>query len=640
MDYDPEGSGEGDEEIFEPFSGRNGAICLIDCSERSFVNEAQFFKEGFLVIRSMMLNGIIASEKDMVGSLYLALLGSFFRKALNFQLGIVFFNVEHSPPPTEEKDKEATDCTYKNVAVFMNLKQTSADSVKFINNFIKNDFFDFPARYGHTETNAHSLTDALWLSSKMFKSADYKLQEKVIFLLTARPDPFVRGSDDEKGAFKKAKDLQDSGISLEIVPLCDDFDLQPFYGQFSEIVMGEPLTWDQMKPKDIRDRLKQRTFCPNFKKRPLNKVKMTIAEGIELSVALYATSRKAKPPPKVALTKDTGEVITTKMVHEIPVETAGPAAAMEVDEGSVELRAVLPSDQSRYVEVGGEKVVFTNHEYLQTKRLMESGIKLIGFRPAEDVQATLHLRSPLFIYPHEENVKGSMELFTALWMKCKELNQVGFALLVSRQGAHPKKVYLVPQEAFESGHYARSDGFRVHFIPYVTNIRSLDFLKATDFSDSTPEEVALMKKVVKGLRVKYVPEAFENPNVTTKYAQIEATILDEELEPMTDTTMPVLSAQDERLENLMEEFEGLFGEDVAVAEKRKPTKATAPRAKVQKTTDPAEVINSYKNGKLEKLTVDQLKAFLTEHGEGGLSKLKKSDLVVRVNEVIEDKGLA
>lgn len=101
---------------------------------------------------------------------------------------------------------------------------------------------------------------------------------------------------------------------------------------------------------------------------------------------------------------------------------------------------VLKSEERRMVEVQGEQIVFTKDELKQAKQFNERGMHLIGFLDGncvtnlnaagessdESASGFNHFtwyRSPgYFIYPDEERVTGSRDLFAALLKRCHALN--------------------------------------------------------------------------------------------------------------------------------------------------------------------------------------------------------------------------
>lgn len=192
----------------------------------------------------------------------------------------MFYNTEKSPPPIGEKDTSATVET-KNIAMFLNIKGVCADSIKFIRRYKENEINDFPDVYGHCETNANCLNDAIWIASKMLRGCDYKLKESRILVLTDNSSPFQHDSYEERNAFKKAEDLRDSGITVTVVPMSDSFSGDPFYSQFIATVFDSDLSEiqaDLSNPSQQREHLLLRVFQKEFTKRCNSRVKFHLGE--------------------------------------------------------------------------------------------------------------------------------------------------------------------------------------------------------------------------------------------------------------------------------------------------------------------------------------------------------------------------
>jgi len=72
--------------------------------------------------------------------------------------------------------------------------------------------------------------------------------------------------------------------------------------------------------------------------------------------------------------------------------------------------------------VQGEKAVFTHQEVKELKYVHETGIKLIGFLNKDIFDNFTWFRSPgYFLYPDEERIAGSKDLFVALLKRCSTL---------------------------------------------------------------------------------------------------------------------------------------------------------------------------------------------------------------------------
>lgn len=557
---------------------------------------------------------------------------------------MLFYNVEKSLPPLNEEDGNST-IDAKNVSVFLSLKSVSADSIKCIQNYGENDLNDLPEKYGHCETNPGCLNDAFWIAMKLLRNCGYKLNQSKILVLTDNPQPFERDSAEERNAFKKAEDLRDSEIIVTVVPMTDTFSGKPFYSNFLSIVCEDDSHNEFLEhPSQQREALVERVFQKDFRKRCNQRIKFHFGHGLDMSVGIYSMYRIAKPPKKVLLKTENDEVVQAKRVNVINVpdeigdEDPSPSAPPPTTLND------MPMEVKKYQRIGEEKIAFTTNEFTQMKRVREPGLILLGFKPRSAFNETTHLNGPSFMFPDETILKGSTQLFVALWKKCIEMKKVAYGILIERINAHPKLVALVPQQEMQTERIQRYDGFRIEFIPYADCIREIEAFNEQLSCETTQEGVDLMKNLIKSLRFRYNPACFSNPVVQGRYDVIEASIFSKETAPETkDTTKPAVEIQDKKIEPLIEKFNEIFvqeEEEEATTTKRPLSSGVTRPAKVAKTFDLNDIQEAYNNNTLNSLTGDCLKAFLAKQNIKGLSKLKKQELVDMVQEIMEEREMA
>lgn len=83
---------------------------------------------------------------------------------------------------------------------------------------------------------------------------------------------------------------------------------------------------------------------------------------------------------------------------------------------------VLKSEDRKMAMIQGEKAIFTSEEIKQAKQGFERGVKLIGFMDTSDFNHFSWYRSGgYFLYPDEELITGSRDLFVALLKRCYSL---------------------------------------------------------------------------------------------------------------------------------------------------------------------------------------------------------------------------
>lgn len=255
------------------FGGREGLLALIDCSDSMF-NEASGkhnFREALELIEAVMKNKIITSDKDLIG--------------------IVLYNTEHSPPPPDDSEIETGIVVPKHTAIFMPLASPSADSIRKVINFRESeDLFDFGRKFGHS--NDSNFSDVLWLCSRLFTRCGYKLEQSSIVLFTSNDEPHSAGSYQYQQSYVKARDLQQLGVNLVLVPMVAEFDGSKFYQEFICTVTDEdPEQFRFPCYQESRDCLLNRIFRRDFRKKALSHINFQLSEDVALGVNIYSLSR-------------------------------------------------------------------------------------------------------------------------------------------------------------------------------------------------------------------------------------------------------------------------------------------------------------------------------------------------------------
>ena len=182
-----------------------------------------------------------------------------------------------------------------------------------------------------------------------------------------------------------------------------------------------------------------------------------------MAVSTYNLVQRASKPPKVVLARDTNEPIIRQRNFVHP-RTGAP---------------LLPSDIDMYQEYGERKIRFTPDEVKATMVMeMKPGLRLIGFRPLDELKFSQYVRPCNFIYPDEMRIKGSRTLFSALLQRCLAKSVMILCSYKSRERSAPTFVGLIPQDEVKEN----QDGNGAQIMPpgtksLVVNSRSFHNLK-------------------------------------------------------------------------------------------------------------------------------------------------------------------
>uniref|UniRef100_A0A182PKS9 ATP-dependent DNA helicase 2 subunit 1 n=1 Tax=Anopheles epiroticus TaxID=199890 RepID=A0A182PKS9_9DIPT len=606
---------DGEEDDHEDaFAGRSGLILTVDCASYMFAQEAETesrFVEVLHLIEAMMRNKVVTSETDLVG--------------------VVFYNTQHNPAPETEDELQPGLVAPRQCAIYLPLTATSVGMIRNIRGMRESDDLSgFDTKYGHSQNT--SLSNVLWLCSRMFAHCGYKLGQSTIVLFTSNDQPHDLSSNEYQQALVKARDMQQKEIFVELVPMSSSFDCGKFYKEFLCTVLEEDMEEFECPVYErSKERLLHRLFVRSYKKRSIAGLKWYLSDDISLAVNVYSLRRSPRYPKKVRLLRTTNEIIVSKRVH--------VSSTISEDGDEEESKVIMAGEQRKSITIGGEKVSFKPEEVAQMKQLLPPGIRLLGFKPASIINMTNHLRSSLFLYPNEHYINGSTTLYRALYEKCLEKNQVAFCMFTMRRKQPSKLVALVPQTELTHdlmGEPDRHCGFRVEFIPYAGDIRTLSFLEEDSVPKVTDEQTDAFKKVIKKVKFKFHPSHFEDPTSQNLFINIESLVFDVEDAELFDSTRPDCERIDTKLDPIITDMERLFGEDPADGPKRRRNEGgdndAEPRAKGPRNApvEDAELVKLVQQGKVGSLTIAVLKDYLQRQGVRGISQLPKSGLVDKI----------
>lgn len=367
----------------------------------------------------------------------------------------------------------------------------------------------------------------------------------------------------------------------------------------------------------------------NLKGRCVSHFKWKLGNGLDLSVGYYSLFSKSCMPKSVKLLRSDNSQIDVKRVKELKYLD-------ELGESS-ETRLLLPGEEKHVLKSPGDFIVVDADEVDKLKTPIPTSLQLCGFIEKQNIAPfDLFIKSSGFIYPSEFDVVGSTKLFRAIWQKCIDMNKLALCVLVKKRKSYPSFVVLEPTQSGFDGTLKRHDGFCVHYLPSFDNIRNID-IRAWETEQPSNEQIGFFKQVVKKLRVNYDPlsKSLADPALDEINAKIIALAFDLETEISESGLDPSVDEQDERMNFTKEEMVQLFGEEDVLATKRCGTTSTnGNAAKKAKITDGEinenMIIEMVNRDALGALSVNQMKLYLSQKGETGLSKLTKGLLIDKI----------
>ncbi|CBI39448.3 hypothetical protein VitviT2T_007286 [Vitis vinifera] len=543
----------------------------------------------------------------------------------NDEVAICFFNTR------EKKNLQDLNGVFVfNVAEREYLDRPTARLIKEFDRIEELFMKEIGSQYGiMSGSRENSLYNALWAAQALLRKGSAKTADKRILLFTNEDDPFgsITGAtkmDMTRTTLQRAKDTQDLGISIELLPLsCPDeeFNVSAFYADLiglegDDLALFMPSVGDKLT--DMKNQLRKRMF----KKRVVRRITFSIVKGLSIELNTYALIRPTVP----------GTITWLDSITNLPLKTE--RSFICADTGAL----VQPT--KRFHPYKNKNVKFTTEELSEVKRISTGHLRLLGFKPLSCLKDYHNLRPSTFVFPTDKEVVGSTCIFIALHRSMLRLKR--FAVAFYGGSAHPQLVALVAQdEIIAGGVQVEPPGMHMIYLPYSDDIRHIEELhsditvptpRATD--DQIKKATALMRRIdLKDFSVCQ----FANPALQRHYAVLQALALEEdEMPEIKDETLPdeegmarpgVVNALEEFKksvygENYNEEDEG-HGKASDASKKRKAVAENA--VKESAKYDWADLAD---NGRLKDLTTVELKYYLTAHNlaVGG----KKEVLISRI----------
>ncbi|XP_017415153.1 ATP-dependent DNA helicase 2 subunit KU70 isoform X2 [Vigna angularis] len=467
-----------------------------------------------------------------------------------------------------------------------------------------------------SDTRENSLYNAIWAAQALLCKGSAKTVDKRILLFTNDDDPFgsIKGaakSDMIRMTLQRAKDAQDLGISIEILPLsCPDavFKISQFYADLIGLE-GDDLV-DFMpeagkKLEDMKSQLRKRMFT----KRIVKRLKFTIVNGISIELNSYALVRHTEP----------GAVTWLDSVTNRPLKIERTFICADTG-------AVVEKPTRQFLPYKNQNITFSMEQLSEIKRISTGQLNLLGFKPLSSLRDYYNLKPSSFLYPSHEGTDSSMCIFIALHRSMIQLNR--FAVAFSGSSSRPQLVALIAQEeVIQSGSQIEPPGMHMIYLPYSDDIRLVEE-RYSDTSGmvtkASSDQIKRAADLIKRVDLKdFSVCQFTNPALQRHYAVLQALALEEDDVPeMKDETLPdeeglarpgVVRAVEEFKtsvygENYDEENEHGIGKPTEASKKRK---AMVEFATTEcKQYDWGELADT---GKLKDLTVVELKYYLTAH---------------------------
>ncbi|XP_062108059.1 ATP-dependent DNA helicase 2 subunit KU70 isoform X2 [Humulus lupulus] len=527
------------------------------------------------------------------------------------EVAICFFNTR------EKKNLQDLNGVFVfNVADRDYLDRPTARLIKEFDLIEESFMKDIGSRYGIVSgSRDNSLYNAIWVAQALLRKGSAKTADKRILLFTNEDDPFggLKGAvkiDMVNTTLQRAKDAQDLGISIEVLPLGrpeEEFNISLFYADLiglegDELAQFMPSAGERLE--DMKDQLRKRLF----KKRIVRKINFAIANGLSIELNTYALIRPTTP----------GAITWLDSVTNHPLKTE--RSFICADTG-----ALLQNSTKLFYPYKNESIKLSVEELSEIKRTSIRNLRLLGFKSLSCLKDYHNLRPSTFLFPSEEDVIGSTCIFIALHRSMLRLKR--FAVAFYGLPTRPQLVALVAQEEItKAGGQVEPPGMHMIYLPYSDDIRDNEELHSTSgvaAPCATDEQVRKAASLMKRIDLKdFSVCQFANPALQRHYAVLQTLALDEdEMPDIKDETVPDEEGMSRPgVVNALEEFKlSIYGDTYDEETENAGDKKESEASKKRKATSEIAVQEYAKydwgdladNGKLKDLTAAELKYYLT-----------------------------
>lgn len=493
------------------------------------------------------------------------------------------------------------------------LDRPTAKLIKEFDKIEESFMKEIGSQYGVVSgSRENSVYNALWVAQALLRKGSAKTSDKRILLFTNEDDPFgnikgVTKLDMTRTTIQRAKDAQDLGISIELLPLSSpdrEFNMSLFY---ADILGLEGDALEEFVPaaverlQDMRDQLRKRMF----KKRRYRTFTLSIANGLSIQLSAYALLRSTVP----------GTITWLDSVTNVPLKTE--RSLICADTG-----ALVQEPPKQFLSYRNQDIKFSAEEISEIKRVTTTQLRLLGFKPLSCLKDYHNLKPSTFLFPTDEEITGSIRIFIALHRSMLRLNR--FAVAFFGSSSHPQLVALVAQEEITSASgQVEPPGMHMIYLPYCDDIRNPEELHMDPYfrtPHASDEQIKKATAMMKRIDLKdFSICQFSNPALQKHYAALQALALEEdEMPEIKDETLPDEEGMARpSIVNALEEFKQLvYGENYHEGENNvgaasKKRKAIADKA-VQESAN-YDWEDLAENGKLKDLTVTELKYYLSAH---------------------------
>ncbi|KAL3817675.1 hypothetical protein ACHAXA_002824 [Cyclostephanos tholiformis] len=469
---------------------------------------------------------------------------------------------------------------------------------------------------------------------------------KAVWIFTNQDDP-CRGNDVQRMRMSMLRrDCQEAGVAIHLLPMpkppssslgpkeIGSFDRNIFYNDLvtdpndvDETTMDSSDDNDEKKlpaPVVNIDAILEKFVLGTRKRRKYATLPLLLpgwggddagdCPGIMLD--LYGVVQVRNKPQKVSVHQENNKMTIRRTIRII------------AESGE----EVPPENIHHFADFCG-RVSLPPENVVTMKRLSNSldkaGLVVHGFRAMKFLNATNLISNAVLAIANDFRVRGSGRALYNLKRSMRKKSVFAVGELLLRATATSRMVALVPRDD-------DSDWFVITQLPFREDVRDVH---DRDIGLADRDSVEAAKRLISKCTLRFDDFASclpENPYLKHFFGYLESVSLGNRLGPVDDDTRMDVRSMMKNANEEIKSFSSILPEDeqpVKIGRKRKAPPPSSRDQYLKNESIGQEWIDMYRNGSINDLKNDELKAFLKSQGER-LSGNKK-DLVERVHRHVE-----
>lgn len=415
--------------------------------------------------------------------------------------------------------------SFPGVSIVFDMNNPTPERIKQAQEVLEEPFEE---RFGSADSE--HLYQALWASNYVFK--EQGLSDEVsrrIFLFTCDDHPYRLDEKSKSLARHHAEQLANLNVQIELFPIeiSKKFCIENF---FVDVVTFDPddITKAVVNPTTRLADLTLRLRRKEFKKRAVGSTDLVMGSDFKIGAKFFSLISKAIKPPAMQLDSQNNNKLMQNLVKYTCEETGAE---------------LYPEQIGKYLPLGSEKVRFSDEEMKEIKKFDEPSLTLMGFKPSNRLKEYHNVRNSYFIYPDDERIEGSSQVFHSLIEEMLEMDKIAIVRFIPKRCSVVSFAAMVPQnEGYDEENNQTPPGFNLIFLPFADDLRDLQELKTNhqNFSETTPsrEQILCAKRIINAMDFDFSSMQFENPDLQSFYSYLQSSALGDKPEKVNDYLMP------------------------------------------------------------------------------------------------------